>query len=182
MPEFLTRPWNDVYLEGMETTRRIPQYGRVERADYLDKLAWWMDQAFQIPGTKIRVGLDAILGLIPGGGDFVSALIQSGLVIAAVTQYQVPKALVARMLFNVLLDSSIGAIPFVGDIFDAFYKANTKNMRLLQQARESQRMGQAPSSTPHVLFLGGVILVLVAFLVILGFGIVTLTRFIFQSV
>src|SRR3954451_9170226 len=91
----------------------------------LERLAWLMDRAFKIPGTPIRVGLDAIIGLLPVGGDFLTGVIQTGIVLAAVYRYRVPKPVAARMAANVLLDTIVGAIPLVGDMFDVGFKANT---------------------------------------------------------
>src|SRR3954453_15654233 len=82
----------------------------------LEKLAWLMDQAFKIPGTPIRVGLDAIIGLLPFGGDFVTGLIQAGIVVVAMTRFKVPRPIAARMAANVLLDVVVGSIPLVGDV------------------------------------------------------------------
>ena len=84
----------------------------------LDRLAWLMDRAFRIPGTPIRVGLDALLGLLPVGGDFLTGVVQVGIVLVAMVHYKVPRAVAARMAANVVLDTLVGAIPFVGDAFD----------------------------------------------------------------
>ena len=96
----------------------------------LQRLAWLMDRAFTIPGTPIKVGLDAIIGLIPIGGDVLTGVIQTGIVMIAMTHYRVPKAIAARMAANVLLDVAVGSIPLVGDLFDVAFKANTKNVKL----------------------------------------------------
>ena len=77
----------------------------------LERLAWLMDRAIPIPGTNLRVGLDAILGLIPGGGDFVCGLIQTGLVLTALQHYRVPKVVAARMAANVLIDLGVRLHP-----------------------------------------------------------------------
>src|SRR5688500_3276399 len=87
----------------------------------LDQLAWLLDNAFRVPGTKWRFGLEAVLGLVPGAGDVISGLLGLFLLLRAL-QFKLPKIVVARMLINSLLDLTIGAIPFVGDAFDFFYK------------------------------------------------------------
>src|SRR3954466_10449082 len=87
-------------------------------AQLLSRLAWLMDRAWGIPGTNIRVGLDALLGLLPVGGDVLTGLVQAGLVLLALRRYHVPPAVAARMAGNVLLDISVGAIPLLGDLFD----------------------------------------------------------------
>lgn len=126
----------------------------------LEKLAWLMDHAIPVPGTKFRVGLDAILGLLPVGGDVLTGLIQTALVMIALKHYRVPKPVAARMAANVLLDVSVGSIPFVGDAFDAVFKANTRNIKLLDEARERHRLGEPMPAAPSVWYLVGVGLVL----------------------
>jgi hypothetical protein len=125
-------------------------------AKLLEKLAWLMDHAIPIPGTKLRVGLDAILGLLPVGGDVLTGLIQTGLVMVAVKHYRVPKAVAARMAANVLLDVSLGSIPFIGDAFDAVFKANTRNIKLLDEVRQLQSRGEPVPSAPSTLYLVGI--------------------------
>jgi hypothetical protein len=102
---------------------------------FLERVAWLMDKAIAVPGTKYRVGLDAFLGLLPVGGDVFTGLIQAALVLVALRHYHVPKTVAARMAGNVLLDIGVGAIPFLGDLFDVAFKANTRNLRLLDPYR-----------------------------------------------
>ncbi len=104
--------------------------------DDLEWLAWLMDRAFVIPGTNARVGLDAMLGLLPGIGDVLTGLVQVAIVLIALKRYKVPKFVAMRMMSNVLLDTGLGAIPLFGDVFDAAFKANTKNLRLLEPYRD----------------------------------------------
>src|SRR3954454_13716754 len=113
----------------------------------LEQFAWLMDRAFRIPGTPIRVGLDAIIGLFPGAGDVLMGIVQAGIVLVAMFHYRVPRAVALRMAANVLLDVGIGAIPLVGDAFDVFFKANTRNMNLLREVEQSRVQKQAYSST-----------------------------------
>jgi hypothetical protein len=110
------------------------------------RLAWMLDNQFQIPGTSIRVGLDGILGLIPGIGDTISSGL-SLLILAEAVQLRVSKRTLARMVGNIALDWVIGLVPLLGDAFDILYKANMCNLALLEAdlaARETQR----PSSDP----------------------------------
>lgn len=137
-------------------------------AQSLENLAWLMDRAIPIPGTNLRVGLDAILGLIPGLGDVATGTIQAGLVLFALSRYQVPKAVAARMIANVLIDVGLGSIPFVGDVFDMFFKANTRNLDLLKQAQSHQERGEpmpAKASIRYLVLLGaalGAVVILAA--------------------
>ncbi len=101
----------------------------------LERIAWLMDRAIRIPGTKITLGLDAILGLLPLGGDVLTGFVQAMLVLVALRTYRVPKHVAARMVGNVLLDVAVGTIPVLGDLFDVAFKANTANLKLLEPYR-----------------------------------------------
>ena len=98
----------------------------------LDILAKLMDSQFRIPGTNIRFGLDALIGLVPGAGDFVSFLVSSYLVSNAINKGASGYVL-SRMVLNIVVDALVGAIPVLGDIFDVAFKANQRNVKLLQQ-------------------------------------------------
>jgi hypothetical protein len=105
---------------------------RKERLERLDALAALMDSAIAIPGTNIRFGADALVGLIPGIGDLVTAGVAS-LIILEARRMGAPTHVVARMIGNVALDALVGAIPVVGDLFDVAFRANLRNMRLLRK-------------------------------------------------
>ncbi len=96
-------------------------------------MEWLLDRAFRVPGTDIRFGLDAIIGLMPGIGDGASSLI-SGLFVLAAIHAGVEKRVIGQMLANILIDLVVGSIPVVGDLFDVAHKANTKNLALLRAA------------------------------------------------
>lgn len=98
----------------------------------LEGLARLMDAQFRIPGTNIRFGVDGIIGLVPGVGYFFSFLISSYLLMMA-SNKGASGFVMARMTLNTVIDALIGAIPFAGDIFDIAFKANQRNVRLLQQ-------------------------------------------------
>ena len=93
----------------------------------------WMDEAVTVPGSNLKVGLDAIIGLIPGVGDLSSAAI-GGYILHAANKLGVPTVVMVRMLFNLVIDALIGIIPIVGDYLDVLYKANSKNVALVEQA------------------------------------------------
>jgi hypothetical protein len=90
-----------------------------------------LDEAIRIPGTNIRIGLDALLGLLPGGGD-VAAGVFSGLIILQAARAGAPTPVLGRMLGNVLIDVVVGSIPLLGDVFDVAWRANSRNVRLLE--------------------------------------------------
>lgn len=98
----------------------------------LQRYATLLDKAFRIPGTNIRFGLDPIVGLIPGLGDLASPVF-AGLLIVEGARLKVPRIILMRMLVNALADAVIGAIPFVGMVGDIFFRANTKNLALLER-------------------------------------------------
>lgn len=91
-----------------------------------------LDSAMQVPGTSIRFGLDPILGLIPGVGDLASPLFTLGIIWLA-RDLGVPRVVQLRMIFNVALDTLLGIVPVVGDLFDFAWKANDKNVALLDR-------------------------------------------------
>ena len=105
----------------------------------LRKLATLLDSALVVPGTSYRVGLDPILGLIPGFGDLITPIFTIGILVHA-WELGVPKVVQGRMLINVAIDAIVGAVPFAGDLFDFVWKANERNLRLVEQhALEGRR-------------------------------------------
>jgi uncharacterized protein YjeT (DUF2065 family) len=104
-----------------------------------------LDSAFRVPGTKVRVGLDPILGLVPGIGDFLAAVLSSYAVVAA-ARLNVPRSVLARMVINLGVDTIVGSIPFLGDLFDVGWKANTRNAVLLDNYMLSPKATQRSSS------------------------------------
>ncbi len=113
----------------------------LERLQALGRL---LDDAFEIPGTRFRIGWDAILGLIPGVGDVITAAL-SIYIIAAAARLGVGRVTLARMIANVGVDMVVGAVPLAGDVFDAAWKANRKNLRLLEKAMAKQGRGRPPA-------------------------------------
>jgi hypothetical protein len=95
-------------------------------------LAKLMDSRFRVPGTDIRFGLDAIIGLIPVAGD-LSTLAVSGYMLLILARNGASGFLLARMVLNILIDTVVGMIPFLGDLFDVAFKANMRNLRLMQE-------------------------------------------------
>lgn len=95
------------------------------------RLARVLDAAVRIPGTNIRVGLDPILGLVPGIGDLAGTVL-SGYVVLAAVRLGVPRPLLARMLVNLGVDAVLGAVPLLGDLFDVAWRANSRNVALIE--------------------------------------------------
>ncbi|WP_018275192.1 DUF4112 domain-containing protein [Teredinibacter turnerae] len=105
-------------------------------------LAWLLDKSIPLPGG-IRIGLDGVIGLIPGVGDFATGAI-SLWIIAQAKQLGVPKTVLARMIFNTFLDFTLGSIPLIGDLFDIAFKANMRNLELLQKHLDKHEQGVQP--------------------------------------
>ena len=118
-----------------------------------ERLAWYLDEAFSVPGTGFRFGWDAILGLVPGLGDLVTGFVQVLLVLHVAKNRAIPASLLLRLFANVAIDSVLGAIPLLGDVFDAFFKANTRNVRLLRHAEAELAASGRISGTRHVVYL-----------------------------
>jgi hypothetical protein len=101
----------------------------VERLRRLRGIAWLLDNSIPLPGGY-RIGLDAVIGLVPGIGDAVGALV-SAYIVNEARSLGAPKSVLLRMMANVIIETLIGSIPFAGDIFDAAFKANSRNLALL---------------------------------------------------
>lgn len=100
---------------------------------WAESLSTLLDDAFVIPGTRIRIGLDAILGaLAPGAGDAATGIAAAALVFLGF-KLRVPKLILLRMLLNVGIDALVGAVPVLGDLFDVFYRASRKNLSLIRR-------------------------------------------------
>ncbi|NJK65156.1 MAG: DUF4112 domain-containing protein [Microcoleus sp. CSU_2_2] len=112
------------HIERLATLNRIRKFSRL------------MDSAFGIPGTKFRIGLDPIIGLVPGAGDLVDTAFSAYLIYLA-TRFNIPRETLGKMIYNISLEAVIGSVPLVGDIFDAFYKSNMRNLALLEEHLEA---------------------------------------------
>jgi hypothetical protein len=126
----------------MSGSFKITPGGPEESLARLEAVGRLMDGAFVLPGTNIRLGLDAIIGLVPVAGDVISGVVSSYLIWEA-RQLGVPRWLIARMMANTFLDTTIGAIPVVGDAFDLLFRANMKNMALLRRHMEKRGFTRA---------------------------------------
>lgn len=96
------------------------------------KLVDLMEERFRVPGTDFRFGLDALIGIVPGIGDFLGMLIGFVVLLEAL-RLRVPWVVLGRMAFNLWIDGLIGSVPVVGDLWDFWFKANRRNLRLLQR-------------------------------------------------
>jgi hypothetical protein len=121
--------------------------------EHLDRLAYWLDDRFEVPGTRFRVGLDGLVGLIPGIGDAATNAITAYIIFQA-WRLGVPRSVLTRMLSNLGIDFVVGLVPVFGDLFDIGYKANRRNARLLRRhfaerlTDEPVALGADPSRAP----------------------------------
>ena len=136
------------------TRREGPrQPGSVEIDPRLDRLCWLLDDLFRIPGLRWRVGLDALIGLVPGIGDTLTTA-ASLYVLAAAVRYRVPRVTVLRMGLNLAIDYALGSLPIVGDVFDVWWKANQRNLALLRRRATASPGGTHEGSVGDWLFVG----------------------------
>jgi hypothetical protein len=127
---------------GRVTRLRQLTPGQQRGIDALRRMAQVLDSAVVVPGTSYRVGLDPILGLLPGLGDLVSPLFTVALLWQA-RQLAIPKVVQLRMIFNVAVDTLIGVIPVIGDLFDFAWKSNNMNLELLERHAYEERPASA---------------------------------------
>jgi len=126
----------------------------------VSKFAYWLDAGIRIPGTNLRFGLDPILGLIPGAGDAAGAVLAGWILVEAV-RLGASRATILRIAGNVALDAGLGAVPVIGDVFDFAWKANLRNVALLEQHLASPvRAERADRSFLALVIVGVVAIVL----------------------
>ena len=136
----------------------------------LRKFAYLMDEALSIKGLPFKVGLDALIGLIPGVGDVVGGLMSTWIVIGAL-RHRVPARIILRMILNIVVDLFFGAVPLAGDVFDFLYEENVMNMRLLEKHRDRSR---PPRSMAAIAFVATLV---VLFILGIAIGIVVALGF-----
>jgi hypothetical protein len=156
----------------MSRVTRIPHptQDRSRALSEVEALAWLLDNSIPVPGTGgRRFGIDAVIGFVPVVGDLASGVI--GLfVVWRGSQLGVPRVIVARMLVNTVIDIAIGAIPFIGDAFDLWFKANTRNLALIRRHVEEPEV----STTREWLVVMGMVALVVAILFLLGWFLISL--------
>ena len=132
----------------------------------LRRLSHLLDKAIRIPGTNFRIGLDPLLGLIPGGGDTITGALSAYIIFEA-ARMGLPRNILGQMIANVLVDSLVGSVPVVGDLFDVGWKANVRNIALLERHLHLTPRNQKVDR----FFLIGLIAVLI--IIVIGFTILT---------
>jgi hypothetical protein len=155
----------------------VPGNSKAARLKRLRSLSYILDNAIPIPGTSYRVGLDPILGLIPGGGDILGSAFSAYIVLEAAL-LGLPRESLVRMASNILFETVVGSVPVLGDIFDVTWKANVKNMALLEAHMNSPKQSQRADWWFIILLLGGLMLVVLG---IAAISIIIL-RLLFQAI
>ncbi len=138
---------------------------KVVDIESLRKLSNLLDNAFRVPGTSIGVGIDPLLGLIPGGGDFIGGLLSVYIVYSA-AKMGVPKESLIRMASNIVFDSLAGTVPVVGDLFDVAWKANVKNIDLLETHLASPKKSKRANRWFVYLVLAGLVFLVIGIAVV----------------
>lgn len=149
-----------------------------QNAQKVTKLAEWLDSRFTIPGTKIRFGLDPIISLIPGAGDWMAGIISAYFILLG-AHADLPPAVLWRMGFNVLVDIVIGSVPLLGDLFDVGWKANNRNAELLEEYRRDAKTTKQHSRWLLWIIAITLILMIVGLLALLGWLIASIIEILF---
>jgi len=136
-----------------------------ETRNRLRRLAWLLDSAIPIPGTRLTIGLDALIGLVPFAGDLLGVLL-SGYIVAEAARLGASRSVLARMAFNIAVEGLAGLVPFAGDLFDAAWKANQRNVRLLERWLDEPGRAER-ASTGFVLGIFAALSALVALSILL---------------
>lgn len=139
----------------------LPRVRQVEVEESLERLSWLMDDVIRVPILGWRFGLDALIGLIPGVGDTATTLASLYVLVSAV-RYRVPKITLLRMGLNLAIDYLMGSLPLVGDFFDAWWKSNQRNVELIRRRAAVSASEAREGRISDWLFVGGIILALVA--------------------
>ncbi|HEY9653477.1 MAG TPA: DUF4112 domain-containing protein [Coleofasciculaceae cyanobacterium] len=134
------------------TDPKLSALKRVRRLSYI------LDDAIRIPGTRYSIGLDPILGLVPGAGDFIGTLLSAYIVLEA-ARLGLPRGSLIQMVSNILFETVIGTVPVVGDLVDITWKANHKNIELLEQHLGIPQPRQKPDWLFLTVLLGGLLLI-----------------------
>jgi hypothetical protein len=133
----------------------------------VNDLAWLLDNSIHIPLINYRIGLDAIIGLIPGLGDVAGLLLSSIIVLQAV-RLGVPRATLARLVLNIAIEAGVGIIPIVGDLFDARFKANALNVQLINQAVNEIDLGRTTRQSTDQAFVALIVGALAGLISVIG--------------
>ncbi|MGP1375378.1 MAG: DUF4112 domain-containing protein [Almyronema sp.] len=165
MPSFQSRP--------------LPQHlspARIERLKRVRHLSRLLDNSITIPGINYRIGLDPIIGLLPGGGDLLTGLMSVYILVEAY-RFGLPTSTLSRMAFNILLEVVAGTVPTIGDLFDVVWKANAQNVALIEQHLQQPQ----PSHRSNYLFFVVIVALLVAAIIGVATFAILVVQFIWRA-
>ena len=160
----------------VDATGKVHSVETDETRERLNWLAWLLDSSIPIPGTRFTIGVEALIGLFPVLGDFIGVLLSS-YILKEAARLGAPRIVLTRMAFNVLIEGLVGIIPFAGDVFDAAWKANQRNVRLLNAWLDHPKKTARSSSVFAVVLISAV----VGLLVLLGVLAFLVLRWIVQQ-
>lgn len=146
------------------TQKKLPSHAN--KVDRLRRLSHILDNAIPIPGTGYRIGLDPILGLFPGGGDTVTGAMGAYIIVEA-ARMGLPRKVIGQMVGNIVFDSLAGIVPVVGDLFDVGWKANIRNIALLEKHLQ---LSPKKRKSDFIFLIG---LTLLLAIIVLGFAALT---------
>jgi hypothetical protein len=166
---------NSPYNEGAALSSASDRTGTSDPLSTARTLARLLDTAGRIPGTNVRFGLDPILGLVPGLGDVAGAAL-TGYIVLVGARLGASRSVIARMVLNIGIDALVGVVPVLGDVFDVAWKANTRNLALLERhlerptavARSSRAVVAGAIGALALLALGGIALAVWVVRVVIG--------------
>jgi len=158
----------DIDSSGRVASVRSPEADQIRKN--LQQLAWLLDSSIPVPGTRLTVGIDALIGLFPVIGDLIGVALSS-YILSQAAKLGAPRSVLWRMAFNIAVEGVVGIIPFAGDVFDAAFKANQRNVQLLDAWLDAPRRTERSTRTFAAL--------LVLALVLVGLGSYFLLRAIF---
>ena len=162
----------DVDSSGRVASVRSPEADQIRKN--LQQLAWLLDSSIPVPGTRLTVGIDALIGLFPVIGDLIGVALSS-YILSQAAKLGAPRSVLWRIAFNIAVEGVVGIIPFAGDVFDAAFKANQRNVQLLDAWLDAPRRTERSTRT----FAALLVLALVTVLLLVGLGSYFLLRAIF---
>lgn len=136
------------------------------KSRFIERMGWFLDESITLPGGY-KIGLDGFIGLIPGIGDFIGGLLSSVIVYKA-HQIGVPRMVLGRMIINMMIDTVLGSIPIAGDLFDFVWKANKRNVALLEQYQQQPQQVYRKSVIQNIIFIAVLLGILALMIALIG--------------
>ncbi|AKF08338.1 DUF4112 domain-containing protein [Sandaracinus amylolyticus] len=148
---------------GDQLSPELRKLATQQLAPWAEKLVRFLDETLRIPGTNIHLGLDPVIGfLIPGAGDAITSTGSVSLLLLALKE-RVPTIALLRMLLNIAIDTVVGAIPFLGDAFDMFFRSNRRNLEIIRKYRDDPKA--KPGAADYLVVGAGVLLAIAGFVI-----------------